>query len=125
MACRVAGAGRERGSATVLVVMAIGVVLLCLTGALTLLSAVHASHRARAAADLAALAGAQVLVSADTRAPCDVAAAVAARNGGSLVGCAVAGDDITVRVATPASWPGLGSARARARAGPDPGDPSR
>ena len=42
---------RERGSATVLVVMAIGVVLLCLAGALAVLSAVQASHRARAAVE--------------------------------------------------------------------------
>lgn len=109
----------ERGSATVLGVMAIGVVLLCLMGALALLSAVQASHRARAAADLAALAGAQVLVSGDARAPCDVAAAVASRNGGALVECDIAGDDLTVAVTTRASWPGLDPARARARAGPD------
>lgn len=111
---------RERGSATVLTVMAIAVVLLCLAGALALLSAVQASHRARAAADLAALAGAQVLVRGDARSPCDVAAGVAARNGGSLVECSIAGDDLTVSVATEAGWPGLGPAAARARAGPDP-----
>ncbi|MFC6704213.1 Rv3654c family TadE-like protein [Flexivirga alba] len=111
---------REQGSATVLGVMAIGVVMLCLTGALALLSAVQASHRARAAADLAALAGAQVLVGADVRSPCEVAAEVAARNGGSLVECSIVGDDLTVSVATKASWPGFGPAQARARAGPDP-----
>ena len=114
------GGDRERGSATVLGVVAIGVVMLCLTGALALLSAVQASHRARAAADLAALAGAQVLIAADARSPCDVAANVAARNGGSLVDCSIVGDDLTVSVATTASWPGFGPARARARAGPDP-----
>lgn len=103
-----------------LVVMAMGVVLICLTGALALLSAVQASHRARAAADLAALAGARVLVGADARSPCEVAGGVADRNGGWLVECSVLGDDITVSVATRASWPGLGAAQARARAGPDP-----
>lgn len=117
---RTVGGERERGSATVLVVMAIGVVLLCLAGALTLLSAVQASHRARAAADLAALAGAQVLVGAETGEPCDIAVGVAESNGGSLIECAVAGSNITVTVATPAGWPGHGAARARARAGPDP-----
>lgn len=111
---------RERGSATVLVVMAIGVVLLCLAGALALLSAVQASHRARAVADLSALAGAQVLVEADARSPCEVAAGVARRNGGSLVECSIVGNDVTVSVATKTSWPGLGPAHARARAGPDP-----
>lgn len=102
-----------------LVVMAMGVVLICLTGALALLSAVQASHRARAAADLAALAGAQVLVGADARAPCQVAEGVAASNGGAMIGCTVEGDDITVSVATSAGWPGLAPAQARARAGPD------
>lgn len=115
-----AGGQRERGSATVLGVMAIGVVLLCLTGALALLAAVQASHRARAAADLAALAGAQVLAIADPRSPCEVASTIAARNGGWLVECSIAGDALTVSVATPANWPGLGRAQARARAGPDP-----
>ncbi|WP_446666107.1 Rv3654c family TadE-like protein [Flexivirga sp. B27] len=111
----------ERGSATVLVVMSIGVVLLCLAGALALLSAVQASHRARAAADLAALAGARALVGSHaTAAPCEVAAGVATQNGGALVECTVAGDDIMVDVSCPASWPGLGRATARARAGPDP-----
>ncbi|HWC24835.1 MAG TPA: Rv3654c family TadE-like protein [Flexivirga sp.] len=120
-------ASSERGSATVLVVMAIGVVLLCLAGALALLSAVQASHRARAAADLAALAGAQVLVGGGVGgagSPCDVAAGVAARNGAALIECSIAGDDLTVRVATRAGWPGLGRAQARARAGPEPA-PSR
>lgn len=117
----------DRGSATVLVVMSIGVVLICLTGALALLSAVQASHRARAAADLAALAGAQVLVAADPRPPCAVASGVAAGNGAALVACSVIGDDITVSVTTSASWPGLGHATARARAGPDtrPGEAAR
>lgn len=113
-------AGGERGSATVLVVMGIGVVLLCLTGALALLSAVQASHRARAAADLAALAGARMLMGGEVGSPCDVAAEVAARNGGSLMECSVSGDDVTVSVAIRARWPGLGPARAKARAGPDP-----
>lgn len=111
---------RERGSATVLMVMAIGVVVLCLTGASAVLSATQASHRARAAADLSALAGAQALIGADARSPCEVAAAVALRNGGSLVECSIVGDDLTVSVATETSWPGLGSAHARARAGPEP-----
>lgn len=117
---RPAGRERERGSATVLVVAGIGVMVLLLAGALVLTSAVVASHRARAAADLAALAGAQVLVDGDAREPCDVASGVATRNSSALVECQVAGDDLTVTVATRAGWPGLGSARARARAGPEP-----
>jgi secretion/DNA translocation related TadE-like protein len=116
-------AERDHGSATVLVVMGIGVVLICLMGALALVSAVHASHRARAAADLSALAGAQALVDADVgRSPCTVAANVASRNGSALVACSTDGDNLTVTVSAAVSWPGLHPARARARAGPDDGN---
>ncbi|RNI18311.1 Rv3654c family TadE-like protein [Flexivirga caeni] len=110
---------RERGSSTVLVVAGIGVVLVLLTGALALVSAVAASHRARAAADLAALAAARVVVDgSDARHPCAVAAQVAGRNHAVVTSCAVAGEDVTVTVAAAVSWPGLGPARAQARAGP-------
>lgn len=111
----------DRGSASVLVVGAIGALVLLLAGAMALLSAVAASHRARAAADLAALAAAGARVDGgDARDPCAVASEVAERNGSALAACAVAGDDVTVTVRTPVSWPGLGAASARARAGPDP-----
>lgn len=110
----------DAGSATVLVVMGIGVLLICLTGALAVLSAVRASHQARAAADLSALAGAQVLVDpGDTRDPCAVVTAVAGRNSGSVQACTISGDDVIVRVTVRPGWPGLGPAQARARAGPD------
>ena len=48
----------ERGSATVLVVAGIGVLVAVLVGALTVLDAVATSRRAQAAADLGALAAA-------------------------------------------------------------------
>lgn len=109
---------RDRGSATVLVAAALGVTALFLCGALALVSAALASHRARAAADLAALAAADVLVHGLGGDPCDRAASVAADNHAWLDGCAVAGDAVTVTVGSASSWPGLGAARARARAGP-------
>ncbi|WP_265443183.1 Rv3654c family TadE-like protein [Flexivirga meconopsidis] len=110
----------DRGSATVLVIAAIGVVLTCLLGALALLSAVTASHRARAVADLAALAGAGVLLDPlDARSACAVAASVASANRGHLTSCAESGDEVTVSVTVTPSWPGLPAANARARAGPE------
>jgi len=102
----------------VLTVGAIGVTVLLLCGALALVSAASASHRARAAADLAALAAADALVHGGGADPCAVAGGVAADNHASLMECAVAGDTVTVAVVTAPSWPGLGAARARARAGP-------
>ncbi|MBB2893038.1 Rv3654c family TadE-like protein [Flexivirga oryzae] len=111
---------RERGSGTVLVVSAIGVLALLLGAAMALVSAVSASHRARAAADLAALAAADALVHGRAADPCAVAGTVAARNGSTVLACVVGGAAVTVTVATAPGWPGLGPARAGARAGPSP-----
>ncbi|WP_353952622.1 Rv3654c family TadE-like protein [Knoellia sp. S7-12] len=58
---RAAERQRERGSGTVLVVAAIGVLLVLVTGGLHLGAAATAAHRARSAADLAALAGASAI----------------------------------------------------------------
>ncbi|WP_186526238.1 Rv3654c family TadE-like protein [Leekyejoonella antrihumi] len=117
------GSTAERGSATVLVVGLIGVLVVCLAGVCALLSAVQASHRARAAADMSALAGAGALLDpAGAGAPCPVAMAYAARNGGRTLRCAVDGETVTVEVAVSSGWPGLGDATARARAGPSPQD---
>jgi secretion/DNA translocation related TadE-like protein len=110
---------RDRGSATVLAVGVVAVLLMLTASGLLLLSAVVASHRARAAADLAALAGAAALV----RGPpgttaCGSAWQVARANGGHLAQCHVLGEalEVTVEV-TP--WPDrLGRATAVARAGP-------
>ncbi|NNG38023.1 flp pilus-assembly TadE/G-like family protein [Flexivirga sp. ID2601S] len=113
----------DRGSATVLVVAAIGVVIACLLSAMALVSAVLASHRARAAADLSALAGAGVLLDpGDARSACDVAAAVVARNHGRVASCSTHGDELVIAVRVPTSWPGLPDATARARAGPEGAD---
>ena len=112
-------ADRERGSATVLALGLIGALASLGVAALVLGSAVIASQRARAAADLAALAGAsQVLRGAPAGQACHAAARVARTNGGHVTSCTVDGSSLRVVVGVPADAPGLGSATARARAGP-------
>jgi secretion/DNA translocation related TadE-like protein len=110
----------DRGSGT-LWVLAVSLVVL-LTGLVGGLrgSAAIARHRAAAAADFAALAGAVQAVSGRDGA-CAAARAVAAANGGDLVRCTVSGSVVTVRVsyrlAPPLSrW----RAQGRSRAGPAP-----
>ena len=112
---------RDRGSATVLAIGVIAVVLVVLGGALTAARAVRAAARAAAAADMAALAGARVLQTAAQAPACAQAARTAARNGASLVSCTVHGQDLTIRVVVDTAIPGLGPATARARAGPAAG----
>lgn len=90
-----------------------GVVLSVTLAALVLGSAVVASHRARLAADLAALAGAG---RAQTGAACAEAGRVAARNGATLVSCSVEGSDVLLVVSVDAGL--SGQATARSRAGP-------
>lgn len=112
---------RERGSGTVLAVAAIGVLLaLTLTG-LQLGAAATAAHRARSAADLAALAGASAIQHGGADA-CATSSAVASRNGAQTLGCSLgAGESVSVRVSTPVAiqWPGIPDrAVASARAGP-------
>ena len=115
----------ERGSGTIAAVGAAGVILICLTGGLALASAVHASHRARAVADLAALAAASALQrGAQPAAACGQAHQVARSNDAGLRGCAVR-DDLSAVVEVSSvvtlAVPGLpAEATARARAGPRP-----
>ena len=116
----------ERGSATVVVVAAVGVALVLLWGALALGSAVEATHRARAAADLGTLAAAQAIqLGADARTACAVGSALTARNGALARGCVVAGDGsvtswVTVRASFSPPGTGRRTATATARAGPSP-----
>jgi len=115
----------DRGSGTIAAVGAAGVVLIGLTGGLALASAVHASHRARAVADLAALAAASALQrGAAPAGACGQALQVARSNGAGLRGCAVR-DDLSAVVEVSSvvtlAMPGLPTeATARARAGPRP-----
>lgn len=114
----------EEGSGTILVA--------ALCAAATLLALVigaygaEASVRARlgAVADLAALAGADVSVTARWEdvgpRPCEEAGAVAGRNGAVLESCEVLGSDTRVIVSARIRLMGLSvPVRARARAGPD------
>lgn len=106
----------DRGGATVAAVACLG--LLLLVGlALGEVGAWFAAHRqVRAAADLAALAGAGAV----TTDACGIAGEVARRNGTRLVHCAVEGREVTVVVGIPAPHR-LGPSSelvGRARAGP-------
>ena len=111
----------ERGSGTVLTTAAIGVLLVLSVAATQLGAVASAAHRARAAADLSALAAATDL-SEGGAAPCTVALELARRNSARLVLCRLeAGESVRVRVVTDVSraWAGLpATAGAEARAGP-------
>lgn len=111
---------RDRGSGTVLVLGAVGVLLAMTVGALWVVSAVVAAHRAQSAADLAALAVAAALVRGEpTEAACGEGAAMADRNGGSLASCRAAPDfSVELVVQVMATVPRVGTATARSRAGP-------
>lgn len=90
----------ERGSGTVLMLGVMMVVMLLGSGLLVVGGYAITSHRAEAAADLAALAGAQAhAAGADA---CAAAKASAQRNQASVDDCAVAGDqrDFVVTVRT-------------------------
>ena len=102
----------------------IGVLLILAVGGLALTSAVTASHRARSAADLAALAGAQAVtlgLPVDGQAVCRLARDVAVANGAQLDGCAIdVGGVVTVVAHVVSAPPWRFSASATARAGPAP-----
>ena len=109
--------------------LAVGVtacVLVLFAGAIAVAGAVEASHRARAATDLAALAAAAAWPWDGTPADaCRRAAEVASANSAELVRCTPAVDGsvtttVYVLVRWPRSGPGHGTARATARAGPGP-----
>jgi secretion/DNA translocation related TadE-like protein len=103
-----------------MVVAVLGVLML-LGAALGVVAAMVAAHRrAQAAADLAALGGAQILRNGGD--PCSQAAALATANGAALTSCAVQGSAVLVqvRVAGP-RWLGRhDDLSAQARAGPAP-----
>jgi secretion/DNA translocation related TadE-like protein len=110
---------RDRGGATV---SALAVGLLCVSVAAVFAAAGAATvarHRAQAAADLAALAGA-VHASYGQDPACAQARRIASANGARLVACRVDGLDVVVTAeVTPAGVAAVvGVARASARAGP-------
>ncbi|MEO3937790.1 Rv3654c family TadE-like protein [Dermatophilaceae bacterium Soc4.6] len=105
---------RDEGSGSVLVVG--GLALLAVVGlcALLLAGVVRATHQARSAADLAALAAAGSLAgAASAGAACARASLVASANGATLRACSA--DEGSGGVVVDVT---LGPASARARAGP-------
>lgn len=117
---------REAGSATVATLGGIGVLVMLLGAALALASAAGAAHRARAAADLGALAAASsVQTTGDAGMACVLGADIVARNAARQVSCAIAADgSVTVVAQSQVGLvlPGTSPARAQitARAGPAP-----
>jgi len=115
----------ERGSGTVLVIIAISIVLAITAAVAALASGYQARHGAAAAADLAALAGAEQLRAGGSD-PCATARRVSDANGASLIDCSV--HDWTVEVMVHRNldtdgWLGsdwLGDPIRSARAGVDP-----
>ena len=117
--CRSASGSGERGSASVVMVALIGVIVSTTAGALVLAGVVRASHQARLGADLSAIAAAlQLRDGGSASTSCAEAARIAIANGASLQSCSVSGRDVTVVVAASSpAWPQ--PATARARAGPE------
>lgn len=110
---------RQRGSASVLGIAFIGLLVTAALVGATCAAILVGQRRAAAGADLAALAGASALQHG--RPGCAGAAAIARANHVRLMACAESGETITIEVTTGvvaalgSSW----TVRARARAGPD------
>ncbi|HEV2927931.1 MAG TPA: Rv3654c family TadE-like protein [Propionibacteriaceae bacterium] len=114
--------GGERGSATVLMAAIMGVVVTLGAAAMVIAGYLVGHHRARSAADLAALSGAAAYSRGDDA--CDQARRIAPPNRAEVTSCARTGDDIdfviTVRTTVPvrSRLPGLPrSVEAEAHAG--------
>jgi secretion/DNA translocation related TadE-like protein len=109
----------ERGSATLVAVAMMAVLMAMTLGGSIVGSAVIARHRAQSAADLAALAAAGRIGSGQ-RSACAWATSVAAANHSTVSACTVAELDVivSVEVAVPFGRLGVGPVRAAARAGP-------
>lgn len=113
----------ERGSATVLTLVMVGLLTALALGGSVAGGLVVAQRRAAAAADLAALAGAAAAASNGLTAAgagCDRAADLAAGNGAELTFCSVEGREVVVRVVVDVAspWGGSWEVPAVARAGP-------
>ena len=108
-------AGGESGSASVLAVGVMGVLVLTVATTLPLYIGMSVRQSVIAAADASALAAADVAVGIIPGVPCEVAATVAAANGAVLTACVF--DGLVVTVSTQRDFVGL-ALRAEARAGP-------
>jgi secretion/DNA translocation related TadE-like protein len=115
----------QRGSATVLVLAMVGVLLLIGMALGVVVAMVRAHRLAQSAADLVALGGAQAAQRGLD--PCLEAAHLARANGARLSACSRRGSVVTVRVTVPGPhWLGqVADLRAEARAGPAVPDPDR
>lgn len=109
----------EKGGVSLVVVTLIGVLVATAFGGAVGGSVLLGQRRAAAAADLAALAAAQVAADAG-RSPCERAGRVAEANRARLGHCLVDGLDVHVQVLHEVSLPVVGtvSVPAAARAGP-------
>ncbi len=109
----------DRGVATVWTAGAIAVLVSMAVFGLHLGEAMVVRHQVESAADLAALAGAATVVAGEQYA-CTRARRITDRMRVQLASCRVHGWDVLVEAtAQPAGWLGtLGTATARARAGP-------
>lgn len=109
----------ERGSATLWVLALVAVVWTLSMAMFCVGQVLGARHRAAAAADLAALAGAEQALWGQERA-CGAAAEVATAQGARISGCAVSGlvADVAVEVSLRGLLGHFPPAAARARAGP-------
>lgn len=103
----------DRGSATILTVALISVLMSCGVVGLAVVQAALVTAQVQMAADLAALAGAQ-----DTGDPCGASALVAKANGAVITGCRIDGPDVVVAVTMPA--PALVERMALAAGRPSP-----
>lgn len=108
------GAGRDRGAATVWVVVVMAVLGVICGAVLAMTQVVVARHRAGGAADLAALAAADRWAAGSDEA-CAGAGRVAAAQGARVVRCGVRGETSAVSVSSSA---GRFTVTVRARAGP-------
>ncbi|RFS87104.1 hypothetical protein D0T12_02310 [Actinomadura spongiicola] len=114
------GWGADRGSGTIWVVAFAAVIWVGGVAAVAVGGVRAARHRADAAADLAALAGAGRVMEGQVGA-CGRAKSIAAESGARLVRCQVQGEDVEVSVTVDVLVPmGLGAMTvgSRARAGP-------
>ncbi|WP_371750637.1 Rv3654c family TadE-like protein [Mycobacteroides sp. LB1] len=109
----------DNGSATIVAVALMAVLLVVTAGGVAVGSAVVARHRAQAVADLSALAGAQRALYGAAPA-CAEVTAIARRMGATVSRCVVEDLDVVVTVDFPVALGrfGTGPARAAARAGP-------
>ncbi len=121
---RATRSAREQGSGTVLTLGFIIVLCTVLLAGVALSGAVVAAHRAAAAADLAALAGAQTLSGgSEATQACVRAATIAGAQAAEVLGCQVSGQEVEVKVSVQLPWAQAlirEPAVARARAGPAP-----